>query len=239
MDPISTTAAALVAGLVTSVHCAGMCGPLACSLCTLKGGESRRLLAATSYHGGRLISYTLIGALCGALGKQPLRWVFETPALVLPWILVAAFLLIAFNLHQKIPTPKLLQKITASFRKKACRLSATKGGLALGLFTPLLPCGPLYLMFAACLATGSPVKGAEFALAFGLGTIPLLWFAQHSFHKLRNILPKQFIPNTQRALAGLTALILIWRLHDTIPLNFSNEPQPAQAEEKELPSCCH
>ena len=48
-----TITAALVAGLVTSVHCVGMCGPIACSIGTMKGGETRRLYAATAYHGAR------------------------------------------------------------------------------------------------------------------------------------------------------------------------------------------
>ena len=67
-----TTVAALAAGLVTSFHCVGMCGPIACGLGTLAKSEGERLTAASLYHGTRLVSYGLIGALCGALGQQPL-----------------------------------------------------------------------------------------------------------------------------------------------------------------------
>lgn len=56
-----TTVAALVAGLATSLHCAGMCGPIACGLGTLAKSESERLTAASRYHGTRLISYGIIG----------------------------------------------------------------------------------------------------------------------------------------------------------------------------------
>ena len=65
-----TTVAALVAGLATSLHCAGMCGPIACGLGTLAKSEGERLTAASLYHGTRLVSYGIIGAVCGALGVE-------------------------------------------------------------------------------------------------------------------------------------------------------------------------
>ena len=81
-----TTIAALGFGLVTSLHCVGMCGPIACGLGTLAKSEGERLTAASLYHGSRLLSYGIIGAVCGALGQQPLKWFFDSPAVLLPWI---------------------------------------------------------------------------------------------------------------------------------------------------------
>ena len=89
---ITTTAGALLAGLVTSVHCAGMCGPIACGIGTLARSEKERLIAATVYHGARLFSYSLIGAVCGMIGKQPLQWFFDSPAVLLPWALVVGLI---------------------------------------------------------------------------------------------------------------------------------------------------
>lgn len=237
MTPDSlTVTAALLAGLVTSVHCAGMCGPIACSIGTMKGGESRRLYAATAYHGGRLLAYGSIGALCGALGRQPLLWFFDSPLVILPWLLVLVFLLVATGLSKRIPRPAFLTRLLTRARLGACRMSATKGGFAMGLATPLLPCAPLYLLFGATLLSGSALRGAEFALAFGLGTIPLLWIAQHSFHQLRKRLTPLNMMRLQRSLALLAALLIAWRLHDTIPL--FREIQAAETPQ-ELPSCCH
>ena len=92
MESSMTVVAALATGLVTSVHCVAMCGPLACSVSQANRGETRTTLSYLGYHFGRLISYTSIGAICGALGEQPLRWIFGSPAVVLPWLLVALFL---------------------------------------------------------------------------------------------------------------------------------------------------
>jgi sulfite exporter TauE/SafE len=233
-----TTAAALVAGLATSLHCAGMCGPIACGLGTLAKNEGERLTAASLYHGARLVSYGIIGAACGALGQQPLKWFFDSPAVLLPWVMVAVLLAMALGLDKKVPRPLVFQRITARMRMKSMKLPAYGSASAMGLLTPFLPCGPLYLVFGAALLAGSAAKGAEFTLAFGLGTVPLLWMAQQQFHRIRAMLTPLAMGRLRRGLAFVTALMLAWRLHGTIPAEFYGSPTPEPAA-KELPSCCH
>ena len=228
MDPVQTTMGALVAGLVTSVHCAGMCGPIACGL-SMRGGESDRLWAATSYHATRLVSYAAIGAMCGALGKQPLQWIFHSPIVILPWMLVAVFLMFAFGLEKRLPRPVALLKFATRWRFKTAQLTPVRSGIALGAMTPLLPCGPLYLLFGVSLLSGSGWRGAEFALAFGLGTVPLLWVAQHGMHRLKARFSPLAMSRAQRGLALAAAVVMMWRLHGTV---FDKAAE-------ELPSCCH
>lgn len=233
-DP-NTIGAALAAGLVTSAHCAGMCGPLAC---TLSKSDPHRFGHAF-YHIGRLTSYGLIGALCGFLGQQPLRWFFDSPAVLLPWILVALFLLVALGLWKKIPQPRILQRLIGPLRLRTLRLTSQRGGFLMGLFTPLLPCAPLYLLFGTCLLTGSALRGAEFALAFGIGTIPLLWLVQRTFGRLQSVIPTARLAHLQRIVALLTAVVLIWRLQDTLPRKSPPPPTATQSSAPALPSCCH
>lgn len=234
MDP-TTTLGALAVGLATSLHCAGMCGPIACGVGTLAKSESERLTAATLYHATRLTAYGVIGAICGAVGKEPLSWFFDSPAVLLPWALVAALLLLATGLDKKIPRPKILNRLTARARLRACKLSALGGASAMGFLTPFLPCGPLYAVFLALMASGSAARGAEAALGFGLGTVPLLWLAQHHFHRLRLRLTPIRLARLQRGLALVAALVLAWRLHDTLPAWNA----AAASKTEELPSCCH
>jgi sulfite exporter TauE/SafE len=234
---MTTVAAALVAGLVTSFHCVGMCGPIACGLGTLAKTEGERLTAASLYHSTRLVSYGIIGAVCGALGQQPLRWFFDSPMVLLPWVMVAVLGIMALGLDRKIPRPAILNRFTARARFKACKLSAYGGASAMGLLTPFLPCGPLYLVFGAALLSGSAARGAEFTLAFGLGTVPLLWLAQHQFHRIRAKLTPLTMGRLRRGLALVTAVVLAVRLHDTLPVTFQGA-EPKQ-ESKDLPSCCH
>lgn len=202
----------------------------------MKESEGARLLGATAYHLGRLISYTAIGTLCGLIGQQPLQWIFHSPAVVLPWFLVAVFLITSLGLWKKLPKPAFVSKLFARARMRAFKLSAIHGGWLLGLATPILPCGPLYLLFAACLLSGSPARGAEFALAFGLGTIPLLWTAQQSLTRIKKLLPAATFLHLQRTLAIIAAVVMIVRLQDTLP--FASNPESTAT--KELPDCgCH
>ena len=145
----------------------------------------------------------------------------------------------AFGLDKKIPRPVILNRLTTRARFKASKFSACGAASAMGLLTPFLPCGPLYLVFGLALTAGSPAKGAEFTMAFGLGTVPLLWLAQHQFHRIRQMLGPLAMSRMQRGVALAMALMLAWRLHGTIPARFyGGEPDP-NPETEELPSCCH
>ena len=72
--------AAFVAGLVTSLHCVGMCGPLVCALVPGGAGAHGGLSTGGAlYHAGRMVSYGSIGALVGLLGAGPLSFVSGKP----------------------------------------------------------------------------------------------------------------------------------------------------------------
>ncbi len=234
-----TTLAALGFGLITSMHCVGMCGPIACGLASLAKSEGERLTAATLYHGSRLLSYALIGGVCGALGQQPLQWFFHSPAVLLPWVLVVVLVLIAIGWDKKIPRPAILNRLTVRARLNSSKFSAYGAASAMGLLTPFLPCGPLYAAFGTALLAGSAIQGAEFTLAFGLGTVPLLWLTHHQFHRLRAQLTPPMLARARRSLALVTALVLVWRLHGTLPGSLGSTPEPARPAATELPSCCH
>ncbi|NWK56724.1 sulfite exporter TauE/SafE family protein [Verrucomicrobiaceae bacterium N1E253] len=230
-ENINSPAIALVTGAIVSVHCVGMCGPIACSLTALKKDESSRVGAATAYHGGRLISYTLIGAMLGAIGAKPLEYFHHSSFSLLSWVLVAAFVAFALGLEKKIPRPAFLKRWATRLRFKAMTISATRGGLAMGLATPLLPCAPLYLFFAICLATGSAIKGAEFALAFAFGTVPLLWASQLGMQRIQLKLGPKWVKLIQRSVALLAAFFIAQRLlYDPTPdLHKAPEDSPSGA----------
>ncbi len=72
---ITGPVSALLAGLVTSLHCAGMCGPLACSVMPARRDEADPHTVATVYHVTRLVGYSLLGALVGGMGRVPLSFI--------------------------------------------------------------------------------------------------------------------------------------------------------------------
>ncbi|MCU0781610.1 MAG: sulfite exporter TauE/SafE family protein [Akkermansiaceae bacterium] len=174
-----TLIGALVLGMVTSLHCVGMCGPIACGLSSLAKSDTQRLTGTALYHSGRVLSYGLIGAICGAVGRAPLEWFFKSPAVVLPWVLVAVLLMMGLGIDKLIPQPAFVARLTTRARFKAMRLSPPAASAAMGLLSPFLPCAPLYAVFLATLTASSAVRGAELLVAFALGTVPLLWVAHH------------------------------------------------------------
>ena len=94
---INTPAAAFVAGLVTSLHCAGMCGPLACMFTPTRDYEADPQTVATVYHVARISGYATLGGLAGAVGQVPLALLGGMPASVFPWVLVVFFIIVGFR----------------------------------------------------------------------------------------------------------------------------------------------
>ncbi|MBW7894917.1 MAG: sulfite exporter TauE/SafE family protein [Opitutaceae bacterium] len=215
---VNSPTAALIAGLVTSLHCVGMCGPLACSLMPLKGDRADAHLVSSAYHLSRLASYTLLGALAGGIGRAPLQWLNSDVLRWLPWVLVLFFLGLALRWDRWLPKPLFLGRFTLKINQWVRSRTRVQAALALGSATPLLPCGPLYFIVALALLSGSAVRGAEFMLAFGLGTVPLLWFAQTQFQWVRSKLPPVWIDRIRISLALVTALLIAWRLRSTLGL---------------------
>lgn len=215
---IDSTGAAFVAGLVTSLHCAGMCGPLACALMPMRGDRTDARTVGTVYHLSRLGAYAGLGAIAGGLGRAPLAWVSQSVLRWLPWVLVLFFVALALRWDRFLPKPaapaRLLWRVQPWLRQRS-RVAAAAG---LGLATPLLPCGPLYFLVTLALLSGSALRGVEFMLAFGFGTVPLLWVAQSQFHWLRAKLSPLWLGRLRLGLALGTALVVGWRLRGTLGL---------------------
>lgn len=225
MPAIDTVTAAFIAGLVTSLHCLGMCGPLACSWAVAKGRNASFLRDTACYHGARLTAYALVGAVAGAVGSQPLRWFQHGSGVLVPWLLVVVFAVVGLGLDAWLPKPALLTRPMARIRFKAMQLDSMARALVIGLATPLLPCGPLYMMFTLAMANGSAARGAEFSAAFGLGTLPLLALGQTQLHRIGIRLSPVSLKRVQRGMALAAALIMAWRLRGTLT--------------GEEASCCH
>jgi sulfite exporter TauE/SafE len=159
---------------------------------------------------------------------MPLSFFQHGAGIVLPWLLVLAFAIVGMGLDVWLPKPAFLSSGLRRVQSAAFKLKSSLRAALLGFATPLLPCGPLYMMFALAMANGSASRGAEFAMAFGLGTLPLLWLAQTQLHWLGGRLQPATMRKLQRGLALVTAIILAWRLRDTLDFN-----------SMDVPSCCH
>lgn len=164
---------AFTLGLVGSLHCAGMCGPLALALPL--GGNCRTsfFVGRLAYNLGRIVTYCVLGLVFGLLGKTLLlagiqRWLS---------ISLGVLLLVGLFASRKLalwrPVGVLVERVKAGMGFLLHRRSAD-ALLLLGLFNGLLPCGLVYVACAGATATGDLFKGAFYMLAFGVGTIPMM-----------------------------------------------------------------
>ena len=202
---------AIVAGLFSSPHCMGMCGPLGCSA-FFAGSPQQRDAQWTiaAYHATRAIAYGLFGAIFGLLGAYPIKVLMANPTKLFAGILLLTLFAVIAHTLRWIPRRWHLRYLQLSQKIKA--LPTGWNGILLGAVTPLIPCGPLYLMLLACAVSGSALKGLEIGLGFALGTIPLLWLTQSQYVRLR---PK--IMNTHwrwlpHALTSCALLVVVWRM---------------------------
>jgi len=159
-----------VAGMLTSMHCVAMCGGIA-----LSQQGNRTSLGGLPYHLGRIVSYTILGGVVGALGSV----VSFSPLTKGILAGVAGLFMVGLGLRMLGLLPKMrwfrLPKVpriipvhlTLAFRKK--------GPFFIGLLNGFLPCGPLQTMQLYALGTGSLALGALSMFLFSIGTVPLMF----------------------------------------------------------------
>jgi len=207
--------AALVAGLVTSLHCAGMCGPLACAVC-LKSNGAGSLPAAAAYHGFRIISYGVVGLLAGLIGRAVADVLLGGTGRWLTWAFVVFFVFVATGLDKRIRFP-----LAGNWMAKCLggRDATPVRAAMLGALTPLIPCGPFYLIVAAAALSGSAVSGAWVMLAFAAGTVPLIFALQSQYFRIGARFSPGLLDRLRRALAVVSIGLLVYRgAADSCPL---------------------
>jgi len=205
---------ALTLGLVGSLHCVGMCGPLAIGICC-RGQQTgvEQFKTTVLYNVGRIITYAVLGVFFGLFSQLIyLTSLQKTLSIALGVILVLSFIF-SFNIDHWISKSKagsfVYEKVNGLI-SRILQKSQRYNPFYLGLASGLLPCGLVYLALAGALSSGSSMDGMLFMLAFGLGTIPALMALSYSASLLKK--KKRF--NLNRILSFVSlffGLFLIYR----------------------------
>ena len=165
---------AFLIGLTGSLHCVGMCSPLAVAVTSLKAPFVANQLF---YNFGRVLSYGLLGGIVSVFGAIAGLGEFQH---LLAFLL--GFVLIAIGAagirHVRIPfLSKFLQRITARLKTIFSRYIQSRSVwsmLALGGINGLLPCGLTFIALAYCMGFTGASEGFVFMLFFGAGTLPAM-----------------------------------------------------------------
>lgn len=189
----------LMLGLLGSLHCVAMCGPIALSLPVHQFNTTKKTIFILLYHLGRVATYAALGIVFGSLGKGLfLAGFHQNVSIILGVLLIISVLF--FNerkLQQVLVTnSKWYLKFKNSFGKYL-RKRTPLSFVILGMLNGLLPCAMIYMALFGATATEGAWHGGMFMVWFGLGTIPLLtllvwvgnWVNRYFKNKLQKAVP--------------------------------------------------
>ncbi len=224
-----------VSGLFASLHCVSMCGGFVAAYSLRPGranlsapGQAVAVHPAIMwshllYNAGRLTTYALLGGIMGLVGSFVAASGQLIGAQGLASILAGLFMiLLGLSLGRWIPYTTLLQpawvtqlgRLSDWGTQLASRTTAL-GTYPLGLLMGLLPCGPLYAMEINAAGTGSVGQGMLIMLAFGLGTVPMLF----GFGFISSALGRRLPRRLYQAAALVVILLGFWTLLRGLALN--------------------
>lgn len=221
-----------VVGLITSLHCIAMCGGINLSQCVsykyAEGETSKisKLKPSLLYNSGRVIAYTIIGGVVGALGSVVS---FSGAAKGVVAIISGMFMMImGLNMLNIFPwLRKLNPRMPKIFGNKIHNNDGNHGPFYVGLLNGLMPCGPLQAMQLYALGTGSFFAGALSMFLFSLGTVPLMF----GFGAISSFLSGKFTHRMLKVSAVLVMVLGLFMLNRGLALSGINTAFAASGTE--------
>jgi len=173
---------AFLLGLLGSLHCVGMCGPIAFMLPLSRDNKTRMFGQLFLYHFGRILTYSIMGLAFGFFGKG--LYLFgaqQNLSIIIGSIIILAIVIPEkyirkFSFSRPIYTgvSRVKSALGEALKKKSADTFLT-----IGFLNGFLPCGLVYMALFASIAMASPYSGAMYMALFGLGTIPLMTTAAY------------------------------------------------------------
>lgn len=216
---------AFTLGLFGSLHCLGMCGPLAFSLMPgTNNNNASAVFKATGYNLGRVFSYMVLGLLIGIFGGLFNFSGLQKPLTIGLGLFLIALFFFSMDLEKLLFKSALYQKLYSGYSRLLTSSFNSKirnNAFAMGSLNGLIPCGLVYLALAGALSTGNPFSGAQFMFFFGMGTFPAMFLllAGTSIMKLRSRLQFKKVFGVLQLFLGI---FLIYRaIMIDIPMDLS------------------
>ena len=190
---------AFTTGLLGSLHCVGMCGPIALAIPMKSRSKWRLLFNASLYNGGRTFMYVLLGLLLGIIGEGFGMAGLQKGLSVGIGILLLVVVFFSINLEKRLLQIPILGRLFFQLKISLAnyiKQPSTTTIFFTGFLNGLLPCGLVYIALAGALATGTLLGSLQYMLLFGIGTIPLLFLTiligNQSTLPLKKVLQKAY-----------------------------------------------
>ena len=238
---------AFILGVISNLHCLGMCGPIALAIPLNRSSKSGMFLGILQYHIGRVLVYGILGYLVGYIGMgiklfgvlQAISIIAGIGIIIYAWRKHLSFIKIPLNVPLSLSkghfvTMSLLSQSMGKIMHSESPLKL----FLLGALNGLLPCGMVYTALITAVVLGTPLLSATSMLAFGLGTLPGLvafsLFAQQLGNPMRSKI-NRYLPY----LITVVGLLIVLRgMNLNIPYI---SPKVSFSEEKKevVMDCCH
>lgn len=194
---------ALLMGLLGSMHCIGMCGPI---IVIVHNNTSffHRLM----YHSGRILVYGFLGIALGLIGKSFSIALSQQSISIFAGSIMLIFALIPSAISGNSAFSRYMGTLYYSifnYAKPLWQSNSMYGQSILGMVNGLLPCGFVYMALAGSLAMGSIIGSALWMILFGMGTSVSLLLAGY----ITSILPVHIQKNIKKAMPIATITIAI------------------------------
>lgn len=208
---------AFLVGLLSALHCIGMCGGIAGAISyslprSVRDRSSSYVGYQLLFNLGRISSYALAGALFGWVGGSlmhvaALGWLEHGMRLAAAVVLIGIGLYIGGWLPGLVVIERLgvpIWRRLEPIRQRLLPVATPGGALVIGLVWGWIPCGLVYSMLIGAPAQGGAVSGALYMALFGLGSLPVMLTTGLLAGRL-NVLGRD--PRLQ-SLAGIALIVL-------------------------------
>lgn len=168
---------AAILGFLGSLHCLGMCGPIAFMLPLDRQSQLKKGGQLFLYHLGRIVAYSLLGLALGLVGKGLYLFGVQQKLSILIGAIMILLVLVPGRYFRKYRLAKPIYAALAAVKSRlgqALQKRTPDTFLTIGFLNGFLPCGLVYMALLGAIAMGNAIQGALYMSLFGLGTIPLM-----------------------------------------------------------------
>jgi uncharacterized protein len=202
---------ALILGFAGSLHCLGMCSPLAMSVTKM---SSNVILSRILYNLGRILAYGILGSVVATVGLGLPMTKYQNLISILLGVSLLVIGLTGVSIIRVPILTKSLGAFSIFLKQLFSKFLQRKSHLAtftLGSLNGVLPCGLSFLALTYCITLKGPVDGFVFMSSFGLGTLPVMLGFTTVFYWVINKFKVQ-VKSMTTGLLVLSGFLLIGRV---------------------------
>lgn len=228
-----------ILGLFGSMHCVGMCGPIALAIPHKSHGKASIFLDNVFYNGGRIVTYMALGTIMGLVGTAISFSGFQEKLSILIGVIMLLLTFAPKYLKISQNANNFFYKSIGKLKRYFSNFLMKKGKVALltlGLLNGLLPCGLVYVALAASIGIADYVSSMGFMAGFGLGTAPAMFAVSYLGVFASPKIRQKFTKIIPYGIALVAVLMIVRGLNLGVPYV---SPKLPDTVTQPIENCCH